>query len=142
MQETEDVCSTSGWGRSPGEGNGYPYVNILAWRIPWAEEPGGLQFLGSQRVRHNWSDLAHMHTHTTKCSPSTTEAMRWSTHEKCKMKDQEQKLLQVVQLKQELVSSVIVTSLILEKITGINLYHRFFQNHNRWHNYYMDGDMS
>ena len=26
---------------------------ILAWRIPWTEEPGGLQFMGSQRVRHN-----------------------------------------------------------------------------------------
>ena len=27
---------------------------ILAWRIPWTEEPGGLQFEGSQRVRHDW----------------------------------------------------------------------------------------
>ena len=26
---------------------------ILAWRIPWTEEPGGLQSMGSQRVRHN-----------------------------------------------------------------------------------------
>ena len=26
---------------------------ILAWRIPWTEEPGGLQFIGSQRVRHD-----------------------------------------------------------------------------------------
>ena len=26
---------------------------ILAWRIPWAEEPGGLQSMGSQRVRHD-----------------------------------------------------------------------------------------
>ena len=26
---------------------------VLAWRIPWAEEPGGLQSMGSQRVRHN-----------------------------------------------------------------------------------------
>jgi len=28
--------------------------NILAWRIPWTEEPGGLQSIGSQRVRHDW----------------------------------------------------------------------------------------
>ena len=28
--------------------------SILAWKIPWAEEPGGLQSLGLQRVRHNW----------------------------------------------------------------------------------------
>ena len=32
--------------------------NILAWRIPWTEEPGGLQSTGLQRVRHEWSDLA------------------------------------------------------------------------------------
>ena len=29
------------------------HFNILAWRIPWTEEPGGLQTMGSQRVRHN-----------------------------------------------------------------------------------------
>ena len=28
------------------------YSNILAWRIPWTEEPGGLQSIGSQRVAH------------------------------------------------------------------------------------------
>ena len=27
--------------------------NILAWIIPWTEEPGRLQFMGSQRVRHS-----------------------------------------------------------------------------------------
>ena len=32
---------------------------ILAWKVPWTEEPGGLQSIGSHRVRHNWSDLAH-----------------------------------------------------------------------------------
>ena len=29
------------------------HSSILAWRIPWTEEPGRLQSLGSQRVRHN-----------------------------------------------------------------------------------------
>ena len=29
------------------------YSNILAWKIPWTEEPGGLQFMWPQRVRHN-----------------------------------------------------------------------------------------
>ena len=29
------------------------HSSILAWRIPWTEEPGGLQFIGSQRVRHH-----------------------------------------------------------------------------------------
>ena len=30
------------------------HSSILAWRIPWTEEPGGLQSMGSQRVWHNW----------------------------------------------------------------------------------------
>ena len=34
---------------------------ILAWRIPWTEEPGGLQPIESQRIRYNWSDLACTH---------------------------------------------------------------------------------
>ena len=29
------------------------HSSILAWRIPWTEEPGGLQSIGSQRVSHN-----------------------------------------------------------------------------------------
>ena len=29
------------------------HSNILIWRIPWTEEPGGLQFIGSQRVEHD-----------------------------------------------------------------------------------------
>ena len=31
------------------------HSSILAWRIPWTEEPGGLQSMGSQRVRHNFT---------------------------------------------------------------------------------------
>ena len=34
------------------------HSSILAWRIPWIEEPGGLQSMGSHRVGHNSSDLA------------------------------------------------------------------------------------
>ena len=29
------------------------YSSVLAWKTPWTEEPGRLQFMGSQRVRHN-----------------------------------------------------------------------------------------
>ena len=29
------------------------YSSILAWRIPWTEEPGGLQSIGSQRIGHD-----------------------------------------------------------------------------------------
>ena len=37
------------------------HSSILAWRIPWTEEPGGLLSMESHRVRHNGSDLACMH---------------------------------------------------------------------------------
>ena len=30
------------------------HISILAWRIPWTEEPGRLQYMGLQRDRHNW----------------------------------------------------------------------------------------
>ena len=32
------------------------HPSVLAWRIPWTEEPGGLQSVGSQRVVYNRSD--------------------------------------------------------------------------------------
>ena len=42
------------------------HSNILAWRIPWTEEPGGLQAIGSHRVGRNLSNLAqHMKNITT-----------------------------------------------------------------------------
>ena len=34
------------------------HSSVLAWRIPGMEEPGGLPFMGSHRVGHDWSDLA------------------------------------------------------------------------------------
>ena len=38
------------------------HSSILAWRIPWTEEPGRLQSIGLHRVRHDSNDLAHTHT--------------------------------------------------------------------------------
>ena len=38
------------------------HSSILAWRIPWTEEPSGLQSMGSQRVGQNWSDWASRHS--------------------------------------------------------------------------------
>ena len=35
-----------------------PHSSTLAWKIPWMEELGRLQSMGSHRVRHDWSDLA------------------------------------------------------------------------------------
>ena len=37
----------------PLENGRATYSSILAWEIPWTEEPGGLQSMESQRVRHN-----------------------------------------------------------------------------------------
>ena len=38
-----------------------PHSNTLAWKIPWTEEPGGLQSMGSLRVRHNFTFTFHFH---------------------------------------------------------------------------------
>ena len=51
-EEAGDPSLIPGLGRSPGKGNGN-HSSILAWRIPWTEEPGGLQSLGLQRVGHD-----------------------------------------------------------------------------------------
>ena len=49
-----DPGSMPGSGRSPGEGNG-SHSSTLALKIAWTEEPGRLQSVGSQRVRHDWA---------------------------------------------------------------------------------------
>ena len=41
------------------------HSSTFAWRIPWTEEPGRLQSMGSQRVRHDWV-TEDTHTHTRK----------------------------------------------------------------------------
>ena len=46
-----------GW-EDPLEEGMAPHSSILAWRIPWTGEPGGLWSTVLQRVGHNWSDLA------------------------------------------------------------------------------------
>jgi len=48
-----DPGSILGLGKSPGEKMA-THSSILSWRIPWTEEPGKLQSIGSQRVRHDW----------------------------------------------------------------------------------------
>ena len=60
-KDTRGVGVTPGSRRSPGEKH-ETHSNILAWRISWTEEPGSLQFMGSQRVRQDWRDLAQ-HTY-------------------------------------------------------------------------------
>ena len=71
-----DTNSIPGLGRSLGEGNA-TLSSILAWKIPWREEPGRLESMGSQRVRHNWMTehrhtYTHTHTHTHTHAPCLT----------------------------------------------------------------------
>jgi len=47
-----DPGQSLGWGDALEKGIATP-SSILAWRIPWTEEPGGLRSTGSQRVGHN-----------------------------------------------------------------------------------------
>ena len=49
-----DLGLIPGWRRSPGEGNGYP-LQYFCLEIPWTEEPGRLQSMGSRRVRQDWA---------------------------------------------------------------------------------------
>ena len=60
------------------------HSSILAWRIPQTEEAGGLQPIPSRRVRHDWSDSAHMQKHLQSSSPFifviTLKQAFWSTY--------------------------------------------------------------
>ena len=55
------------------------HSSIPAWEIPWTEEPGGLQFMGSQRVGHNLvtNTRTHTHTHTYTHTDSLWERSFW-----------------------------------------------------------------
>ena len=77
MQET--------WVRSLGR-EGYlekemaTHSSILAWRIPWTEEPGGLQSMGSQRAGHDWALTLFQTTNILHCfSPSAYLVLCWTS---------------------------------------------------------------
>ena len=72
-------------------GNG-THSSTLAWKIPWTEEPGRLQSMGSLRVGHDWSDLAaaasflllifpleHLHSILTAASFTTTRQFSYTS---------------------------------------------------------------
>ena len=53
LQETQEMQVRSlGW-EDPLEEGMATHSGILSWEIPWREQPGGLQSMGSQRVRHD-----------------------------------------------------------------------------------------
>ena len=49
------------WDWSLGQESPHTHSSILVWRIPWTEEPGGLWSIESQRIGHDWSNLACTH---------------------------------------------------------------------------------
>ena len=60
MQEPEEMRVQSlGW-EEPLDVEMATNSSILAWRIPWTEDSGRVQSMRSQRIGHDWSDLAHM----------------------------------------------------------------------------------
>ena len=61
MQETQ--VQSLGW-EDPLEKQMAIHSSILAWEIPWTEEPGRVQSMGSQRVGHDRGTNTHTHTHT------------------------------------------------------------------------------
>ena len=54
MQETQEMWVQSLHQKDPLEEEMATHSIILAWKIPWTEEPGGLRSMGSQGVRQDW----------------------------------------------------------------------------------------
>ena len=79
MQETQ-VWSL-GW-EDPLEEEMTNHSSILAWRIPWTEEPGGLQSMELQRVEQDWETYTHTHTHTVdlQCCVTLRCTAQWFKH--------------------------------------------------------------
>ena len=54
------------------------HSSILAWRIPWTEEPGGLQSMGSERVRHDLGTEPCKHTYVLHIRGSVETVMHYN----------------------------------------------------------------
>ena len=77
MQELQETWVWSlGW-ENTLEKEMTTHSSILAWRIPWTEEPGKLQSMGSQRIRHEW---ATKHSTKTKASVDAGSSTSFNPH--------------------------------------------------------------
>ena len=76
IQETR--VRSLGW-EDPLEKGTATHSNILSWRISWTEEPGRLQFMGSQRVGHDWvtSNTVCLHVCLLKMSCPISSSSTW-----------------------------------------------------------------
>ena len=76
IQET--WIQSLGW-EDPLEEGMATHSSILAWRIPWTEEPGGLQSMGLQRVGHDWMTKHSTHrVLARKCTKKKRDPIRES----------------------------------------------------------------
>ena len=78
----ESACNTGDLGlilgqEDPLEKNMATHSSILAWRIPWTEEPGRPQFIRLQRVRHDWSDFAGRHKYMVPAYDKGAKNIQW-----------------------------------------------------------------
>ena len=77
MQEMQAVQVWSLGQENPLEEGMATHSSIFAWRIPWTEEPGGLQSMESPRVRH---DLVTEHSTHTSLADSGSQPLLHSPH--------------------------------------------------------------
>ena len=91
MQENQ--VQSLGW-EDPLEKGMATHSIILAWRIPWTEDPGGLQSMGLQRVRHDWGDLAR----TKKKKIYLTSWKKNKSQRKVRYRKQYEKRVKVISL--------------------------------------------
>ena len=79
MQETQ--VQSLDWENPPEKGMA-THFSILAWRIPWTEEPGGFQSIGLQRVRHE-SVTKHTFVSATVVIPSSLQILATNSNTGC-----------------------------------------------------------
>ena len=75
MQEMQETWVQSLDWEDPLESEMVTLFSILAWGIPWTEEPVRLQSMGSQRVGYDWARV-HTHTHTHTHSHTHTHTLK------------------------------------------------------------------
>ena len=74
--DLRDIGLIPGW-EDPLEKEMGTHSSILAWRTPWTEEPGGLQFMDSQRVRHDLACIQIMYMIKTSSMELKGKTERW-----------------------------------------------------------------
>ena len=77
MQEQQEMQVWSLGQEDPLGKEMAPHSIILAWKIPWTEEPGGLQSKGSQRVWQDWLSMHSKKTHIDDTQEKNNKQKSW-----------------------------------------------------------------